>query len=152
MHQSSYLWQVDGSYRDAYLFHAEPKDWCLLFRLAVSGECRYSANGVAGALPSPECIFANRDVSHLLQVKAGAASINCHFFVPSEIELDIDPKEVTDEATHQAVLTFLESLSSSADKGVTITVENSPESPLLSFDPSSRQWRVHAAPRCERGV
>ena len=144
MHQPSDLWLRDGSLRDAYVFGAEPKDWSVLVSLAISGKWRYSADGVAGPLPAPECIFANREVSHLLQMKAGAASINCHFFVPTEIELDIDPKEVVDEATHGAVLSFLESLSFGTGKGITITAENSPESALLTFNPSSRQWQVHA--------
>jgi hypothetical protein len=152
MHQPSDLWLNDGSLRDAYILGAEPKDWCVLMNLAISGRGRYSADGVVGHLPTAECIFANRELSHLLQMKAGAASINCHFFVPTEIELDIDPREVVDEATHGAVLSFLESLSFGAGKGITITAENSPESPLLTFNPLLKQWQVHAAPFSERGV
>lgn len=153
MHQPSDLWLYDGSLRDAYVFEAEPNDWSVLIGLAKAGQCRYSADGVVGPLPPVDGIFGNRQVSHLLQVQVGAASINCHFFVPAEIELDVDPREVVDEATHEAVLSFLESLSCGIGKGVSLTAENCPESPYLTFSPVSGQWSVHAAPfEARRGV
>jgi hypothetical protein len=152
MHQPSDLWQRDGSLRDVYVFDAEPEDWSVLVNLAQSGEYRYSADGVLRSFPGVEGVFAEREASHLLQVQVGAASVNCHFFVPSEIELDIDPREVVDEFTHEAVLSFLESLACGIRKVVALTAENAPESPLLTFDPVSMQWSIHAPAFEQRGV
>jgi hypothetical protein len=146
MHQPRDLWLNDGSLRDVYVFDAEPKDWSVLIGMAKASQCRYLADGVVGPLPEIDWVFGNRTVSHLLQLQAGAALLNCHFFVPDRIELDNDPREVVDEATHEAILKFLESLSCGIGKAVSLTAENSPKSPYLTFRPSSRQWSVHAAP------
>lgn len=152
MHQPSDLWLSDGSLRDVYMFAAEPKDWRVLVGLAKAAQHKYLAGGVVVPLPTVDAVFHNREVSHLLQIQVGAASINCHFFVSDEIELDLDPREVVDQATHDAVLSFIESLSTGTGKEVSLTAENSPESPYLSFSPASRQWRVHVAPFEARGV
>jgi len=152
MHQPNDLWLSDGSLRDVYVSGAEPKDWAVLFDLAMAAQCRYLADGVVAPLPTVDAIFRDRDVSHLLQIQAGRASVNCHFFIPDEIELDIDPREVVDDATHDAILSLLESLSCGTDKCVSLTAEDSPESPYLSFSPVSRQWSVHVAQFPARGV
>jgi len=70
--------------------------------------------------------------------------IHCHFFVPDEIELDIDPREVVGPQEHSAVLDFLERLSGTTRKSVRLT-ENSPESVLLNYEPAQSIWHIHTS-------
>jgi hypothetical protein len=134
------LWECDGSLRDVYIDRTDMSDWCALIEVAGRHPYTYSFDGVPGELPTPHSIFANRTGSHLLAVNVGNASINCHFFVPEEIELDIDPRQVTDLATHELVLKLLAELSSEIGKDLSITAENSPDAKYLLFTPTTASW------------
>jgi hypothetical protein len=152
MQQPSDLWIRDGSLRDVYLYEAELKDWRTLLELVRSYEHQYLEDGVQQALPTIESIFANRETSKILRVKIASASVNCHFFLSTEIELDIDPREVIDLTTHEAILLFLEVLSLGTNKRIIVTPENWPESPHLAFNPASQQWHVYEAPSTSSGA
>jgi hypothetical protein len=99
--------------------------------------------GQARPLPDVSELFATRDHPHMLEIDVHGVKVNCHFFESDEIELDIDPREVVDESRHQAVLRFLEELALQTLKPVLLTAENTPEAPLLSFDPCAKRWQVH---------
>ncbi|RYZ86761.1 MAG: hypothetical protein EOP06_13895 [Proteobacteria bacterium] len=134
------LWECDGSLRDVYIDKTDMRDWSALFEVARRNPYAYTFAGAPRELPSPQSIFDNRDGSHLLMVNIGNASINCHFFIPEEIELDIDPRQVTDPATHELILNFLAELSSRVGKELFITAENSPEAVYLRFSPAPASW------------
>lgn len=136
------LWERDGSLRDVYLFDASKNDWGVFLRLANQFGVRYLCDGVEMPLPDVEEIFMNRDVSHLLQVSVGRVSVNCHFFMPSEIELDIDPREIHGLQEHAEVLEFLEQLAQGAAKAVVVTAENSEDAVFLRYEPESRKWKT----------
>ena len=53
--------------------------------------------------------------------------IACHFFTPDEIELDLDPAEVSSQGAMDSVLRFMGCLGSCLGRDVTLTEENSPE-------------------------
>jgi hypothetical protein len=127
-----------------YVFNMSIDDWAKFLAVASSRSLTYSFDGKAQNLPSVERIFAERGGSHLLAIQVGSASVNCHFFVASELELDIDPKEVCIASQHNQLLEFAEAIASALQKPIVVTPENAPESPLLSFEPSSCQWQVHA--------
>lgn len=91
-------------------------------------------------IPDVEDIFSNREASHLLQVSVGRVVINCHFFVPSEIELDIDPRDVHGPQEHAEIMEFLEQLAQGASKAVVVTAENSENAVYLRYEPESRKW------------
>lgn len=137
------LWEKDGSLRDVYIFGASESDWQELVSVALRYPHRYLFNGIAIPVPSLSSIFANRDGSHLLTIEVGGADINCHFFIPTEIELDIDPRQVLTDATHEQILMFLESIARETCKKISLTAENSTESPLLIYEPVSDAWVVH---------
>jgi len=134
------LWECDGSLRDIYIDKTDMHDWSALLDVARCNPYVYTFDGVPRELPSPQSIFANRDGGHLLTVNIGNASINCHFFIPEEIELDIDPRQVTGLATHELILNFLAELSSKVGKDISITAENSPEAVYRRFSPASASW------------
>jgi hypothetical protein len=69
--------------------------------------------------------------------------INCHFFVPDEIELDIDPREVTGPEELAAVLQFVEQLARATGKDAVLTPESSPEIVLLHYRQAGQGWQIH---------
>ena len=148
MNRSNYgeprdLWERDGSFRDVCIFDASANDWNVLCDLAREYGHRYTNDGSEKPLPEVHGIFENRNGSHLLQITVGRVFANCHFFVPTEIELDLDPREINDAQDHTEVLLFLERLSERTSKTVTVTAENAEDIPYLQYDPHSREWRVY---------
>jgi hypothetical protein len=126
-----------------YVFNMSMNDWEKFLTVASSRGLTYSFDGEAQSLPSVEHLFDGRGGSHLIAIRIGSASVNCHFFVASELELDIDPKEVCNDLQHDQLLEFAEAISSALQKPIVVTPENMPESPILSFEPSASQWQVH---------
>lgn len=140
-----HLWEVDGSFRDVYVHDVSSEDWSALHALIGRYPYRYSFEGAAESLPDARSIFAKREGTHLVAIAIGAASLNCHYFELSEIELDIDPREVRTAETHFAVLRFIEELAHATGKVVSVTAENAPGAVLLRFQPKSGTWTVFAA-------
>lgn len=140
------LWEKDGSLRDVYVRDTTFTDWALFLSLAGKYGYRYSYEGQNRPLPEVEKIFTARDGAHLLSVELGRVTANCHFFVPDEIELDLDPREIQSDADHYQVLQFLEALSEGMNKMVSVTAENAQDMPYHSYDPLSREWAVYEQP------
>lgn len=138
------LWEIEGSLRDAYVAHSDISDWQKFTDFVSSYPSAYTFDGETCALPSVDAIFSNRSGGHLLRVKFGAATANCHFFVESEIELDLDPREIQSANTHNEALSFLEGLAVAIGKPVAVTPENDQSTPFLSFDPISSHWHVYS--------
>ena len=138
------LWEVDGSLRDMYVFNMSMGDWVTFLAFSSSFESVYSFDGERRNLPHASHLFSERGGSHLLAIQVGSASVNCHFFVESELELDVDPKEVTGPPQHNLLLEFAEAVALSLRKPIILTPENAPESPFLTFDSITSQWHVHS--------
>jgi hypothetical protein len=138
------LWEVDGSLRDLYVFDTSEEVWQRFLEFATEYPITYRYGGEQKALPQAGEIFGDRENGHLLAIQVGAVTANCHFFVESEIELDLDPKEITDEARHNQVLDFVENLARSIGKTVHLTPENSEETPFLSYEPNTTSWKIYA--------
>jgi len=126
-----------------YVFNMSRDDWEKFLSVASSRNPTYSFDGEAQSLPSVGRLFAEKGGSHLLAIQVGSASVNCHFFVDSELELDIDPREVRSASQHDQLLEFAEAIASILQKPIVVTPENTPETPLLSFEPSSSLWQIH---------
>lgn len=143
INQPSDLWLVDGSLRDVYVLNTTIGDWETLITLARAHEHEYKRDGVADALPNAQTVFQDREHSHLLSVIIGKVSINCHFFIPEEIELDINPREIEGQKEHTSILQFIEQLAEATQKDVVITAENSPDAVLLRYKQLSHFWHAH---------
>ena len=76
-------------------------------------------------------------------IKVGSVQLNCHFFALKEIELDIDPHEIHGPDDHNAVLCFLEHLSTTTRKRLLVTAENCQDIVLLAFEPATQSWAIH---------
>lgn len=58
--------------------------------------------------------------------------INCHFFVETEIDLDVSPRDIQNENAYLQLLNFQEWLSKSMGKEVKLTHEGAQELVILS--------------------
>jgi hypothetical protein len=148
MHRPEYdevsgLWEIEGSLRDVYILQTGLPDWERFFEFSSHFNYTYTFDGAKSALPEVESIFLNRGGSHLLRVILGTVTANCHFFVPSEIELDLDTREIQCEKAHSEVLSFIEGLASAIGKPALLTPENGEDTPYLSFDPAAGKWHAH---------
>ncbi len=120
----------DGSLRDIYVQNVDVDQWEKFLDFVRSGGfvLRYSRDREAAQLPSSAAhILADKSCAHNLTIDVGGVGICCHFFVTDEIELDIDPREVTTPAAVDHVLRFMSGLGACLVRDVILTEENSPE-------------------------
>jgi hypothetical protein len=141
-HQLPDLWLKDGSYRDVHLQGTSLTDWRVLSGLVEEFPHSYQRDGIEHPLPDASIVFADRDHSHLLGIRLSNVIVNCHYFVLSEIELDVDPEDVVGPTVHDAVLSFVERLAIATNKPARITDENAQGSIYVQFDPVSKAWEV----------
>ena len=144
LHEVPGLWEVDGSLRDLYVLHTSASHWEAFLEFAAQFPCVYSHDGETRTRPTVEQLFSDRDGSHLLGISIGSATVNCHFFVETEIELDLEPKEIEGSNKHDQVLRFMEGLARAVSKPVLLTPENGSNVPYLSYEPASGTWQVYA--------
>lgn len=74
--------------------------------------------------------------SHGLKIYLDDIVVACHFFTDEEIELDIDPREVTSQTELDLVLNFLRLLGTRLSKDTILTPENLPQAVWLKYS-----WR-----------
>lgn len=136
------MWVVDGSLRDIYVSGATQVTWGAFLELARSYGAKLLSQGRPADFPAVQDGLADLGHNHLLVVSLGQVRLHCHFFSPDEIELDVDPRDVTSEDDHLAVLKFVRSLSISCKLAAVITPENLKDRPYLRFEPENNQWFV----------
>ena len=136
------LWEVDGSLRDIYVLNTTPASWAAFLRLARLRGADLRFEGAPADFPDTASGAEGLSHSHLLVLPVAGARLHCHFFASEEIELDIDPAEVTSEEDHSAVLEFVRELSLLLGLPAIITPENFKGQPFLRFEPEQREWRV----------
>lgn len=137
------LWAIDGSLRDLYVQCMETRHWRLFDTFVHQNEAVYSFDGNLAIFPGSEAAFANREGRHILSLMLSSVSINCHFFVPEQLELDISPREILGTIEHDAVLDFVEQLSETLGLPVHVTPENSEAEPFITYLPAGHAWRIH---------
>lgn len=134
---------VDGSLRDVYVANTTVADWDIFLELVSSLKTASFINGEPEQIPTkaPEIFDKNGDVSFLLEIELGKVKLNCHFFTVDEIELDIDPKEVTSQQELDAVGDVLVEIGKSLNKDVVLTDENSPDSRWFLYESSTEKLK-----------
>jgi hypothetical protein len=137
------FFEPDGSLLDLYAFDASPRAWGVLIRhLCDNYAVDFEVDGKHAPLPAQvELLFqegADR-APRLLRVHRTAdavADVNVHFFVDNEIEMDLDPRSVSDQVSLDRVVAFMAGVAGALEMSVVLTPENSPERPILTVDPS----------------
>lgn len=136
------LWNRDGSLRDIYFTDTGLEHWEKFLLSIQEFQYQYSFDGNAQEILSIEAIFSNREGHHILSIYIGGVTVNCHFFVVEEIELDIDPREVKGQLEHEAILKFIETLAMAIDRPASLAPENSFKTPFLFFENNERVWSI----------
>lgn len=136
--------ECDGSYRDLYVRSTSLNDWrdFLKFVNATRYRLSFQVNGTPAQMPSDATLLFSADIHPLLQIHLGGVTLNCHFFFADEIELDLDPQELTDDdddAKADAILAFMAELGEALRKPVLMTVENAPDAVTFRYDPATEQ-------------
>jgi hypothetical protein len=136
------LYYEDGSLRDLYVFGTNKEDWKNWSSMVNKRFEVEFYNGQTQKLESRidiETVFSfwkNSEVfadSNYATIKLGKVIIKCYFFIESEIENDIDPREVKEEEDQKAILEYLLSIKQVLKKKVVMTPELEEETILLQI-------------------
>ena len=121
----------DGSWRDIYVFGADMAAWQrMLDGLRSAGyDLAYLRDGKSTELPArAENAFpVEGECDRMLSVRFSGVLANCHFFMPEEIEFDIDPREVKGQAQLDALFGFMRCLAVSVSRDAVLCPENCSE-------------------------
>jgi hypothetical protein len=133
----------DGSLRDLYVPDASMDLWHQLFTFLQRRSYRLSlyVDGTISELPGDvREVFALRDkATPLLSVEVEGVTLNCHFFVEKEIELDFDPRQIAGVSQANAILKFMLDLGRFLDKEVRMTEENAPDCVIFRFNVATQE-------------
>ncbi|RYY00924.1 MAG: hypothetical protein EOO53_20610 [Gammaproteobacteria bacterium] len=104
----------DGSLRDIYFFNTDLAIWQkFLDSVKASGfNHKMYRNGeyCTLSLDIGKLFLERENSSLMLEIEKNGVIFNCHFFVEEEIELDISPKEITNQELQHRTLRVLDSL------------------------------------------
>ncbi|KAA9326036.1 hypothetical protein [Adhaeribacter soli] len=134
------IYYEDGSLRDIYIFDTNKEDWKAWSNLVnekykvefyngrtQKTETRIEVNELLKYFTAPEDF---KDVNKAY-IRLGEVTIVCQVHYESEMESDIDPKEVKTEGDHLAILEYLKEISSTLKKKVIVTSEMTPRAVLF---------------------
>ncbi len=139
----SHIFEVDGSLRDVIVRATSVSDWTKLISLAQQiGSVSYQCDGEDAALPSAVDLLCDKEHAHCMSVDLGGPVVHAYFFESTEIELDLDPREIGSQTTLDKVLNFCSKLSVELERDVVITQESDPEAILLSYSYQRRCWQI----------
>ena len=129
-----WIFEPDGSLRDIYVQDISLAEWeklidCLNenFSLTYANTHKIDKAEVLNYLQSTSGELERKFVT----INLGGIRINCHFFLPQQIEFDLDPKEVNSLSDFELIETFMKKISETLQEQVTLTAENNPEFPLF---------------------
>jgi hypothetical protein len=144
------VYHIDGSYRNIYVLQTDHQDWSNWIAF-VNGHypvC-WEAEGYNDGQPleKMEADFiaqrwqlASERLTVLGSVFLEQVQVNCHFFVETEIENDIDPKQILSLADHERLMSYLVGLSTALGKEVIVTEENAEEAVWIRVNGSVIQF------------
>ena len=139
----------DGSLRDLYVYETSIADWEAFLSSLSSWpyEVRFFVNGEESDAPATaaDAFRIGAEAALTLRVNVKGVSVCTHFFVPEEIELDVDPREIDGPEKLKALSQFIRELGQALDRVVEITHENSPELVIARFLPSTGEFSYPGA-------
>lgn len=139
----AWIFEPDGSLRDIYIQDISLDDWRKLIdflndnyniRFGIAGEENDSnqidKDYIIGYLTDSSGEMESKSVN----IDIEGVNIKCHFFLPDQIEFDIDPREIKSIEDYKKVEGFMISVSETLRNQVTLTGENDIEFPLIKID------------------
>lgn len=134
-----WIFEPDGSLRDIYVQDVTLPDWGKLIDfLNLNYDIKFGEDE-KNQIDKEYVIKYLKDEtgeieSKSLKIDFNGVNFRCHFFLPNQIEFDIDPKEIKAINDFESIEKFMVSISKTLKNQVTLTGENSPEFPLFKID------------------
>jgi hypothetical protein len=132
--------EPDGSLRDIYIKDVELSDWQAFidFLRRTDANLEYFVEGEPAELPQSIAeVVISQDHPYLLTIGLDGLTVNCHFFIPEEIELNIDPREIDSEAKAKVVFRLMSTVGRALNKQVILTPENNEERLIFKYEPGA---------------
>ncbi len=138
----SEVFHKDGSLRDIYIHDTSLVDWqrfldFLRGRSGLKASFRWDDKEVATPADVSVIFSERQHAAPLLSLDLQGILLSCHFFTSEEIELDLDPREITTKADADRVFEFIAAIGELLQKDIHLTEENCPESVLHTFESKS---------------
>ena len=136
--KAEFAWE--GSWRDICVLETSIDEWQATLDMlrARKFNLAFTINGAVAELPQDigEAFEKARDAALCLSVFTRGVCLNCHFFDLSEIEFDLDPREILGQLEFDAVVEFMQEVAAATDKFVLMTPENTHDAPFVRVAPS----------------
>ena len=135
-----WIFEHDGTLRDVYIQDINIQHWIVLIdflnsnfviKFGVFGEDRLDKIDKEYAL---KYLIRESDEieSKSISIIVDDILINCHLFSETEIEFDIDPKEIKTTLELDKILNFMKLVSKQLNKQIILTGENQIDFPLIT--------------------
>ncbi|MBB5233135.1 hypothetical protein [Deinococcus budaensis] len=133
------IFEPDGSLVDLYVPNTSLEDWQRLLDELRTGFLPYEYRDFElgdERRPLPlrtEDIFSRSDEASrcLLTLDSDGLKLNCHFFIPEEIELDLHPQDIHSAELATRLTHFVVRISALLSKPVLVCSENMRERPCF---------------------
>ena len=134
-----WIFEPDGSLRDIYVQDVTLNDWEKLIDFLNSNYDIKFGEDKSNQIDKEYVIKYLKDETGEMESKAlkidyDGINIHCYFFLPDQIEFDIDPKEIKTIMDFESIEKFMVSVSKTLKNQITLTGENSQEFPLFKID------------------
>jgi hypothetical protein len=132
--------EPNGSLRYIHIKDVDLNSWqsFIDFLRRTDAALDYSVEGEAANLPTSIAkVVLDQDHPHLLSIHLDGVTVNCHFLIPEEIGLDIDPREIDNEAKAKVVFRFMSTVGRTLNKQVVLTQEITEEQPIFKYEPGA---------------
>lgn len=137
--------EEDRSLRDIYVLNTSCEEWTrLVSSLATSGlhvditEPFAVSEGFDAALAFRH-VQTTDPVTLTVQLSQNV-SAHSHFFIPEEVEFDLDPGKIETEADVARVLDFMRALGEILSKDVILTQEDSEDEIIATYKPATGEF------------
>ena len=146
-HEVEADFEADGSLRDIYVLETTALDQDR-FLAALAGwgyGLSYTEDGEAATMPAGFAAFAARMkvAAVRLAIDLGEVVVHFHPFDASEIELDIDPRQVRGEPELAEVCGLMRRLGQCLGREVRLTPESSPKSAIFIYQPADDNFTFY---------
>jgi len=139
----AWIFKYDGSLRDIYVQDISLDDWRKL--IDFLNDTYKLKFGITGKEKDSKQIDKDYMIRYLIDnsgemesksvtIDLEGVNINCHFFLPDQIEFDIDPREIKSIGDYKKVEGFMISVSDTLKNQVTLTGDNEIKYPLIKID------------------
>lgn len=131
--------ETDGSLRDIYVEGVNSSVWDSFISYLKGSSYKIEFFHGDEKLKLPESLSSIKKLQETdpttvhIWVKEGI-QINCHFFIDSEIELDLSPYDVQNEHAYLDLIVFLKWVASSLKRPVKLTQEGMQDNIILNVN------------------